>query len=231
MNDQPAPLRLEPGPASGPLDVPSGEVHLWWADLDSPDWPDATGLPAAERARASRRIGAGARDRCVASRWALRQVLARYLGRDPAQVDLVREKGGKPRLRQAAERLEFNLSHSGPVAIVAVGGSRAVGVDVERIEPNRDLVRLADRVLPAEDAAAVRAATGADRADTFYERWARHEALLKCDGRGLHDPVPDTPVAVRSLPLAAGYAAAVAVAGEKMPSLRCWRQGPRPEAS
>jgi 4'-phosphopantetheinyl transferase len=222
VSEEREPPHLEPGPDPGPMAVPRDEVHLWWADLDSAGWPGASGLPAAERDRADRLLAAGARRRWIASRWALRQVLGRYLGRDPAKVPLARQEGGKPRLESGAERVEFNLSHSGPVAVVAVGGAGAIGVDVERIRAGRRVVRLADRILPAEEAAEVRAAHGDARTRIFYERWTRHEAVVKCLGRGLDDPRGDAPVAVRSLSLAPGYASAVAVAGEEMPPLRCW---------
>lgn len=217
---------VESPPAPDRLSYPDDEVHVWCADLEAPGWPSAGDLPADERARASRFLDSEARLRWVASRWALRQVLGRYLGQGPAEIELTRGEHGKPRLVDEAERLQFNLSHSGPVALIAVCGTRAVGVDVEKIEMRRDLVELAERVLQPEDAAAVRAVSGATRVATFYERWARHEAALKCLGRGLGAPRGDAPVAVRSLQPQPGYAGAVAVAGEELPPLRCWTFGP-----
>lgn len=217
---------MEFAPAPAHPSPPDGEVHVWRADLEDPGWPSASGLPADERARANRFLRSGDRLRWVAARWALRGVLSRYLGQEPAEIELVRGEHGKPRLAQEPERLSFNLSHSGPVALVAVCDTCAVGVDVERVETGRDLVALAERALQPEDAAAVREATGAERVATFYERWARHEAALKCLGHGLGAPRGDDPVALRSLPLGPGYAGAVAVAGEELPTLRTWTFGP-----
>jgi 4'-phosphopantetheinyl transferase len=214
-------------PAPDHPQPPAGEVHVWRADLESPGWPNASGLPADERARANRFLRSGDRLRWVAARWALRQVLSRYLGEEPEEIELVRGERGKPQLAQEPERLNFNLSHSGPMALVAVCGTCAVGVDVERIETGRqDLVALAERALQPEDAAAVREAVGAERVSTFYERWARHEAALKCLGHGLGAPRGDDPVALCSLPLGPGYAGAVAVAGTELPPLRTWTFGP-----
>jgi 4'-phosphopantetheinyl transferase len=217
-------VKFDPAPAHP--SPPNGEVHVWRADLEDPGWPNASGLPPDERARANRFLRSSDRLRWVAARWALRGVLGRYLEQEPGEIELARGERGKPRLAEAPERLEFNLSHSGPVALVAVCGTCAVGVDVERVETGRDLVQLAARALQPEDAAAVRAATGAERVSIFYERWARHEAALKCLGRGLGAPRGDAVVAIGSLPLGSGYAGAVAIAGMDLPPLRCWTLGP-----
>ena len=111
-------------------------------------------------------------------------------------------------------------------------GGREVGVDVERAKPGRDLVAPAERALAPEDAARVRAAAGPERTRLFYELWTRHEARLKCLGTGLagRPAWPSPPVAVESLPIDSGYAAALAVTGDGVP-IRCWTlDRPRPIA-
>jgi 4'-phosphopantetheinyl transferase len=156
----------------------------------------------------------------------LRRVLSRYLGQAPAEIGLARGEHGKPHLAKEPGRLAFNLSHSGELALVAVSQGREVGVDVERAKPGRDLVGLAERAFDPEGAEAVRAAAGDERTRLFYELWTRHEARLKCLGVGL-GPAPErppAPVAVESLPIDPGYAAAVAVAGDAVP-VRCWTLG------
>lgn len=214
-------------PAPDQLSLPNGELHIWCADLDAPGWPSASGLPADERARANRFLRTDARLQWVTARWALRMVLSRYLDQEPAEIKLARGEHGKPCLAEEPERLEFNLSHSGAIALIAVCDSCAVGVDVEKIEMRGDLAELAERAMQPEDAAAVRAESGAARVTAFHERWSRHEATLKCLGHGLSAPRGDAPVAVQSLEVDPGYAAAVAVAGEEMPPLRCWKLDPR----
>jgi 4'-phosphopantetheinyl transferase len=157
---------------------------------------------------------------------ALRRVLALYLGEAPEAIELARGEHGKPRLAAEPERLAFNLSHSGELALVAVSRGREVGVDVEREKPARDLVALAERALPPEDVAVVSAAGEDERPRVFYELWARHEARLKCLGVGLGSTPtwPSPSVAVESLPIDPGYAAAVAVTGGAVP-VSCWTLG------
>jgi hypothetical protein len=156
------------------------------------------------------RVGLDGDDRRGATRAALTQILGGYLGAPwPAALEVA--PGGKPRLAETPERLAFNLSHSGGLALIAVApGGVEVGVDVEQLRPRRDLVRLAARWLPQDDAAAVGAAAEDERELVFYAAWARLEARVKCTGAGLGGPRPRDTVVARELAIDPGYAAAVA---------------------
>jgi phosphopantetheinyl transferase len=134
-----------------------------------------------------------ARQRWIAARWALRRVLGRYLEREPAQIELHLGERGKPMLAEPETSLRFNLSHSGELAMIAIGEEREVGVDVQLLGSR-----------PAE----------------FYADWTRREAVAKCHGTGLWAPLPDATVAVTELDAGPGYAAAVAIAGAEVPALR-----------
>jgi 4'-phosphopantetheinyl transferase len=192
-------LRLSFSPAPDQLPALAGEAHLWRAELERPGRP--------------------------AFAWALRHALSRYLGREPAAIELTAGEHGKPRL--AGEELQFNLSHSGAMALIAVC-EREVGVDVELVKPGRDLIGLAERAFAPADAAVVRGAVEAERAATFYRLWARHEARLKCLGTGLGSPLPPDPppMAVETLEVGPGYAGAVAAMGGEPLPLRCWTFDP-----
>jgi 4'-phosphopantetheinyl transferase len=194
-------------------------VHVWRAALDGPAWPPAAGLPSAERERAAGFLREPAARRWVASRWALRRVLANYLDHEPAGIELEPDEHGKPRLRGGAGP-EFNLSHSDGLILVAVS-DRPVGVDVEAMRPGRDVVALAERSLPAPVAASIRAAAPKERDGVFYRAWSEHEARLKCVGTGFAGALPEQPVTVVPLELAPGYAAAVAAAGREPFSPDC----------
>jgi 4'-phosphopantetheinyl transferase len=166
----------------------SGEVHVWRVQV-----PEGDSRGAARRALAT--------------------LLADYLGgADASELGL--GGNGKPRLAREPARLSFNLSHSGSLALIAIApGGTEVGVDVERLRPRRNLVRLAERWLPAADAKAVAAADAGEREAVFYAAWTRHEARAKCTGAGLAGPVPGPEVVAHQLPVDVGYAAAVATVG------------------
>jgi 4'-phosphopantetheinyl transferase len=121
------------------------------------------------------------------------------------------DESGKPQLGDESG-IRFNLSHSGPFALIAVSAGREVGVDVEVMSSDRDLVRLAEIALSPAEAAAVRDA-GPDQVPAFYEAWVRKEAVAKCLGVGLGAPLPPDPVFVNTLEVGPGMKAALAVAG------------------
>lgn len=127
---------------------------------------------------------------------------------------------GKPALAGSPAPLRFSLSHSGELALVAVSAEREVGVDVEAIEPGRDVLALARRGLDAAAASRVREASPERRVGAFYDAWVRREALAKCSGAGLAGPPPRTPVTLARLDTGADHAAALAVAGSGAVSVR-----------
>jgi 4'-phosphopantetheinyl transferase len=194
-------------------------VHIWRAALDGSGWPSAAELPRPEREHASAFLREQVARRWVASRWALRSVLGRYLDQAPVKIELELGEQGKPRLL-GGYALEFNLSHSEGLALVAVA-ERPVGIDVEMVRPGRDLRALAERALPADDIAAVHAASTTERSAVFYRAWTQHEARQKCLGTGLGSSPSGTPVAVENISVAPGYAAAVGVAGRVVGPVLC----------
>jgi 4'-phosphopantetheinyl transferase len=169
-------------------------IHIWRAALDEDGWPGPERLPAAERERYESFLREQPAKRWLSARWALRRVLESYLGRSAAAIELKIGERGKPYLRDGGD-LEFNLSHSAGLALVAVTRGRPVGVDVELIT---------SRHSPA-----------------FFDDWVRKEAHLKCLGVGLGAPPPAAPVAVAPLDPCPGYAAAVAVEGTEIGPLNC----------
>lgn len=157
------------------------------------------------------RVELSGEGRRAAARRALREILAGYLGGTAEGVALVAGERGKPRLGDPRPPVSFNLSHSGGLALVAVApGGVEVGIDVERLRPRRDLVRLAARWLPEDDAEAVAAAPEGEGEGIFYAAWTRYEARAKCTGAGLSGPSPGPKIVARQLEVDPGYAAAVA---------------------
>jgi 4'-phosphopantetheinyl transferase len=146
-----------------------------------------------------------------------RTLVRRVLG-DP-ELEIIEVPDGKPHL--AREGIDFNVSHSGELVLVAVARGRRVGVDVEQISHHRDTTALAEALGP--DAAFELHHTPIERRPARFSCWwVRIEALCKATGAGLTFPV-DTAIppgfAVRDIPMHAGYRAAVAFDGDPHPRL------------
>jgi 4'-phosphopantetheinyl transferase len=129
--------------------------------------------------------------RWLVSRGSLREILATELGTAPSSVRIRLGPHGRPALDPDQNRadLDFNLSHSGDLALVAVARGMRVGIDVERLRPGRDPLRIADRYFSAAEVEAVRAFPEADRPSAFLRYWTAKEALAKGLGLGLRAPI------------------------------------------
>ena len=99
---------------------------------------------------------------------------------------------GKPWFPERPER-HFNLSHSGPYALCALGDA-PVGADVEQVWPRRPF--LPEKALSPEEFAWFQALGG--RWEDFYTLWTLKEAKVKCLGSGLDRPAREIAVPLLS---------------------------------
>src|SRR5262245_3993505 len=163
-------------------------VYVWLAHLDDPTVDVAwccRVLSTAERDRASRFAFVEHRRRYVVSHAALRSVLASYLRVPPEDLQLSKRLDGKPVLTPPC--VQFNLSHSNGVALIAVARTRQVGVDVERVSQDVPVLDLARRFLSAEAVAVLAALPTSLRRLAFFKCWTAGEAFAKARGTGLDE--------------------------------------------
>jgi 4'-phosphopantetheinyl transferase len=166
------------------------DVHVWRVPLDDARADAYAGLLSDdERRRAARFVRDVHRRRFIAAHGALRSILAGYVGAEPAALDFVSGEHGKPALRGATGRaaVEFNLSHSDDLALVAVARAHAVGVDLERWSEGVEYLELAERFFSPGERRALRAlAHVPDLVEAgFFAAWTRKEAYLKATGHGI----------------------------------------------
>lgn len=185
MTNDPLRLPAEWTPAPAPIAPGPGEVVLVAAQLDVPSHRlDA--LRASFSPREEERFQSFSTDE-LRSRWGtargtLREVLGRALGCAPREVEFRYAEHGKPHL--ADPRLRFNISHSGGLAVIALGHVE-VGVDVELPRPRRSDAIARRFFAPAEIERLFAIGDDAARADAFFRLWTCKEAFLKATGEGL----------------------------------------------
>ena len=173
----------------------------------------------------------------------------------PLTLALSPEDGGEGTSGNAADSekafnessLEFGVSHSADLALIAITVGRRVGVDVERHDAKVRILKLASRFFSPREAAQLASLSECDQVAGFYRGWTSKEAYLKATGFGLSFPLgkftvelnPREPVGLlevvdqpdeaarwrmHSLDVAPGYSAALLVeaASRESVDVRQW---------
>lgn len=219
----------QPPPAN--LSLPAHEVHVWRASLDQPRELEGylATLTPDERQRAARLRRSQDRRHFIVARGVLRMLRGGYLNRNPAAMAFRYSAHGKPALADVpAEDVRLNLSHSHGLALFAFARGRDICIDVECVRRTVAAEQVAERVFSPAEIAALRALPADQRAEAFFDCWARKEAYLKARGEGLTllgTPADEKEAARWStLELApgAGFKAALVVEGRDL-RRRCWQ--------
>jgi 4'-phosphopantetheinyl transferase len=179
------------------------DIHIWGIHV-----PDVLGrmealhavLNQKEQDKAARFYRDRDRHTSIAARGALRILLGAYSGQEPAAICFEYSENGKPFLvpsdvshcsagpsaegrRRDRGTIEFNVSHSGDWVVLAFGRNRKVGVDVERIRREMDVLSIASRYFTPEEAALIEQSDDVHR--LFFHHWCRKEAYIKAIGSAL----------------------------------------------
>lgn len=220
-------------------------VHVWHASLRADaELVERLGelLSADEQERAACFRFERDRREFIVARGTLRVVLSRYLDTHPEDLTFRYGPYGKPELATPTD-LQFNLTHAGEVALIAVTRDRQLGVDVEPVRVLPDADRIVERFFSAQEVEAYRSLPASTRPAAFFACWTRKEAFIKALGDGLTHPLDAFDVTVRpeepamllrvrgatepspwyleALPVGPGYAATVAVQGDPC-VITCW---------
>ena len=221
---------LRESPAAVAAPPRSSFLDVWVLSVSGvrPERAAVSVLDERERERAAKFVRDVDRHSYLSAHIALRYVLSQRLGLPPEQVAFVREAcpncgalHGRPALAGPGPAVQFSLSHGGDLVLVGVAAA-PVGVDVEQVPEPQVAADLSARLHPAEQ----REIAAAPRPEVaFATVWTRKEAYLKGIGTGLSRglgtdylgaaglaPLPDG-WSVLDVPVPAGYAGAVAVAG------------------
>ena len=171
------------------LTLSAREVHLWRVDLqpsDSTCGQLARLLSTDEQQRADRFCFQRDRQRWVVARAALRQILAKYLALPATELQFEYSGHGKPSLHpKLLCGVNFNLAHSGDLAVVAVTKAPSIGIDLEVIRPLEDRQAIARRYFSLAEQQAFFSLLPEGQSAAFFRCWTRKEAYLKACGQGL----------------------------------------------
>lgn len=205
---------------------PLDGVNVWAVSIDSMAARQvavAANLSAEEQERAAQFRLEEPRLRYVATRSALKTLLARYLGRPASELKLENDANGKPRLAAGRDEadIRFNVAHSGNLALIAFAVGCEVGVDVEQLRVIGRVEQIAQRFFHPEEADAILATAAGNRNESFLRFWTAKEAVLKAIGCGVTGSLSS--FRVRSMDANPFQAIAVELPPQLSPHQpRCW---------
>ena len=122
----------------------------------------------------------------IASRSALRLLLAYYLNEHPAEITLHKNEFKKPLLEEKYN-FYFNVSHTNDQILIGFSRIGLIGVDMESIQTNVDWRMIARRYFSPAEKAKIDNAENPQYA--FFELWTAKEAFMKGVGSGFQFPL------------------------------------------
>lgn len=173
------------------LTLKDNEIHIWHATItiDKKRESDCLQfLSQDERQRAARFHFKKDRAGYTAARSILRLLLGHYLNQEPASLRFIYSTHGKPLLNPQSEtttNLEFNLSHSAGKALFAFSLNCPVGIDLEHLRTNTDILSLAERFFTPGEYKDLTSLPQEDQLEAFFRCWVRKEAFIKAKEQGL----------------------------------------------
>ena len=180
-----------------PLNPGDYKFDIWQYSLEKP-YPNAhLLLNESERLRASRYHFEKHQRRFSTARAMLRVILAQYLNTEPQEIQFIENKYGKPSVNHISQ-IQFNLSHSKDLALLAIGYEYPVGVDLEYFS-YRQLQGISHMMFSSKEIEGFSQVPSFMRSLSFFHIWAQKEALIKACGMGLSYPtqtfdVPHIPI-------------------------------------
>lgn len=180
-------------------DLQKDQVDVWRIHLDlsiDPLKSITSVLSPDETQRAAKFHFPRDRNRFIHTHRTMREILAHYLNCLPEQLDFSTNKHGKPSLTDS--NLQFNLSHSGSCALLAVSPLHKAGIDVERIRTDVEIEALARRFFSQRENIELMVLPREKRMAAFYRYWTLKEAYIKAQGLGLSLPLDSFDVSLTS---------------------------------
>ena len=172
------------------LPAPAPGVDVWMCELARPADEIArlaSLLSPAETTRAARFGLPLLRDRYIVGRAMLRTLLGARLRIAPGRVDIARGKRGRPFAPQA-DGLDFNVSHTGGMALFGVTEHQRIGVDIELRDRRLNVEGVARKFMTAREQSALAAEEPDTRRRMLLRLWTCKEAMSKATGDALSAP-------------------------------------------
>lgn len=168
-----------------PLQAEQEQLQQWWRLL-SPD----------EQKKAERYRFEKNTRQYIQARGILRQLLGEYLDCSPDSIEFGYNTYDKPTL-QPENKLKFNVSHSGEMALLAFNWEDEIGVDIEDSTREIEIDVVAKHFFSPNEVNTLMALPLSEQQITFFNCWTRKEAIIKALGTGLAFPLNQFEVSMK----------------------------------
>jgi 4'-phosphopantetheinyl transferase len=201
------------------LQAEAGRIDLFHSQPFPVDQEQLSTLSEAE-IRRGQKMAEPIRDAFYCAQVTLRTVLSAYAGQSPKAIKYRFGPHGKPFLGDSD--VQFNLTHSGSMTMIAVTLRDEVGVDVEEIRPIKMGPAIMKRYFQEPDRLRWENASAEEKDAIFCQLWTRLEAVGKAHGIGVSSSMSYQGIQVQELDLGEKFRGAVASFGQ-MESLTGYR--------
>ncbi|MFE0651514.1 4'-phosphopantetheinyl transferase family protein [Streptomyces sp. NPDC059534] len=166
-------------------------VRMWVVEAERAEGEARGLLTPAELARADELGREQVRRTFVTSRAVQRALGARYLGVPATEVGISRacshcadDGHGKPHFTAAPE-LDFSVSHTGDLVVIAAATGTRVGLDVELGSRTIEIEEMVRMLASESEQRSLDGHSGESLRTALFRIWARKEATVKLTGHGL----------------------------------------------
>ena len=165
------------------------QIDIWQFNLDANIKTAKNILDFNQQQRADRFHFSHHRQRFIIAHAMVRIILAKYLKKNPRQLTFLYHSHGKPAL-QDTSNVEFNLSHSKNLALLAVGLNQPMGIDVEFFSA-RSYEGIGKHIFSEQELHSLQELPLSLKPLGFFNLWTQKEALIKACGLGLSYPTKE----------------------------------------
>ncbi len=137
------------------------------------------------------------RNTYILARGALRLLLSKYLKIHPKNIIFNYCAFGKPKIKYDCT-MKFNVSHSGEMIVIAFCNDYDIGIDVEYIKKDFNVLEIVNNYFSKQEISALHKIPKNQQTEAFFRGWTRKEAFIKAKSQGLSFPLDSFSISMDS---------------------------------
>lgn len=176
------------------------ELHIWFINLNKTIEVIESlkqFLSENEISKASKFRFEKDKNSSIITRGSLRYLSGKYLKMNPENILFKYGNYGKPDFDIKTD-LKFNVSHSGNLAIIGFVLNNDIGVDIEQLKYDFEVMDIVDNYFSQYEIETLKKLPIEEHTKGFYRCWTRKESFIKAKAKGLSFPLDSFSVDIKS---------------------------------